>query len=117
MPVNMPVTGKILRKSSPEYFHRTLKAQFGDGYSQRAPDGLNAKTVSWTVEWGALTQAELTAVMDALDSVGGWDYINWVPLYQTVSKKFILRDGKYRVTHNSNNDFSVSCILDQVFDL
>ena len=39
-----------------EVQHRTLRAQFGDGYAQVAADGINARSESWPLSFtGRLT--------------------------------------------------------------
>ncbi len=40
-PVRMEPSGQVL--------HRMLKAPFGDGYTQVAPDGINTRTESWNL--------------------------------------------------------------------
>lgn len=54
------------------------EAQFGDGYSQRAPDGLNHRRNSWPVTFrGDL--AKITAIAAFLDARGGAEAFLWTP--------------------------------------
>lgn len=41
---------------------KILKAEFGDGYSQTAPDGLNNVKRVLSVAWDALTPTQITAM-------------------------------------------------------
>ena len=45
---------------------RLLQAQFGDGYEQRAGDGINADRVKWSLTWNAVTNEEADAIELAL---------------------------------------------------
>lgn len=112
----MPLPDKILRESSKSVSFKTIKASYGDGYSQRAPDGLNYRKESWEVKWAALTKEEMLAVTTDLDSVGGHGVIIWVPCDDVVSKKFINSDSKYSVTR-AGAMYSISISLEQVFDV
>lgn len=51
---------------------RVKTAGFGDGYVQRAADGINAATVSWELIWSALLPSEATAIRDFFLARGGW---------------------------------------------
>ena len=56
------------------------KVRFGDGYSQRAPAGLNAnlKTYSVTI---SVPRWEATALESFLAEHGGWKAFLWTPPY------------------------------------
>jgi len=58
--------------------HRTLSAQFGDGYSQEAEDGINARGESWPLEFFG-TEQELLPIKEFLDRHGGWKRFLWTP--------------------------------------
>jgi len=118
MPTALPLTSQLSTTSSKQTTFRTLKAQFGDGYSQRAANGLNAKVDSWSITWEHLSSTDKDTVLAALDSVGGWDYLTWTPFSEASSKKFIIKDGSYSVTHIEGGTwFNISTQLIQVFDL
>jgi phage-related protein len=57
---------------------RTLSAQFGDGYSQAAGDGLNNKVQSWPLQFAG-RQAEILAIQDFLDRHKGYKSFYWTP--------------------------------------
>jgi phage-related protein len=116
--IAMPYPGKILRDSDVEYMFREISAQYGDGYEQRAPDGINAVKESWTVNWGALTQVEFSALRTSILSVGTWGIITWTPCDDTVQKKFRIKKGSsLRRSRVANGIYKCSIQIEQVFDI
>lgn len=57
---------------------RVRRAQFGDGYSQLAGDGLNVKATDWNVTFEG-TYAEVKAIEDFLDAQQGYIMFQWTP--------------------------------------
>lgn len=58
--------------------HRVLSANFGDGYIQRAGDGINTKTTSWDLSCtGSLSFIQ--QVQAFLDAQGGYKAFLWSP--------------------------------------
>jgi len=56
---------------------RVLRSGFGDGYSQRAGDGLNSVISSWSVVWNALTPEEADYIDGFLAARGGHEAFSW----------------------------------------
>ena len=69
---------------------RVLRANFGDGYSQRAGDGINLFDEVWTVEWENLDSTEVVALETQLESARGVDIITWTPHGESTAKKFTI---------------------------
>lgn len=116
MAIALPLQEKILLEHSKDTRFRVLKAQFGDGYSQRIPDGINTRIDSWTIKWGALSKTEKLTVEGVLISVGGWGILTWTPTGETVEKKFILADGSYTTTYVNREVYQIETKLIEVFD-
>lgn len=116
MIIDMPLTDKILIESSKTVKFRTIKASFGDGYSQRAADGINSKVDSWEVRWGALTREEMSTIESALDSIGGHGIIKWTPCGETVEKRFINSNGSYS-RNRVGSIYAIAVSLEQVYDI
>lgn len=57
---------------------RALKAQFGDGYSQEAEDGINSRTETWPLEFIG-TESEILPIKAFLDRHGTWKGFLWTP--------------------------------------
>ncbi|WP_395066200.1 phage tail protein [Paraburkholderia silvatlantica] len=58
---------------------RVRMAQFGDGYVQRRPAGINTQDQAWNVELRNLLQPKADAVLDFLSARNGVDVFNWTP--------------------------------------
>jgi phage-related protein len=66
---------------------RILKAQFGDGYAQRARDGINTGLKTWNVIWDVIPltttvteKPSLKKIYDFLAARGGFEKFLWVQL-------------------------------------
>lgn len=55
---------------------RTKSAQFGDGYKQSAPDGINSRSQKWSLTFTGTT-AKISAIRAFLDARGGWEPFEW----------------------------------------
>jgi len=95
---------------------RILKNEFGDGYSQRAADGLNNTPASWTLIWGGRTKADIDTLEAFFEGLGGWDTIEWTPEHESTEKKFICTEWSRSFYDNDEND-TLTAKLEQVYDL
>ena len=76
---------KAIASPSGQVSFRTRTAQFGDGYSQAAGDGINTKSGVWNItvvgvknpECGNLV--DIDSVVQFLDETGGWQSFTWTP--------------------------------------
>jgi len=50
---------------------KVRRAEFGDGYSQRTPDGLNFTGRVVTLTWPALVEADLETIVSFFTGLGG----------------------------------------------
>ena len=57
------------------------KVRFGDGYSQRAPAGLNADLKTYSVTL-SVPREEATVLESFLEEHGGWKAFLWTPPYE-----------------------------------
>ncbi|MCO8251100.1 phage tail protein [Comamonas thiooxydans] len=58
--------------------HRTLRAQFGDGYAQVAGDGINPRKQSWPLEFRGRA-GQIKPIRDFLDRHAGARSFTWTP--------------------------------------
>jgi len=58
---------------------RVLKAKYGDGYEQRAGDGINTLEESWDLVWSNRTLAESNKILKFLEDQGGYSAFDWYP--------------------------------------
>jgi phage-related protein len=73
---------------SREYSARVLVTQFGDGYRQRAADGINAIGDTYNVGWENITTSEKNTIRDFLVTCAGWDAFVWTAPGDTASQKW-----------------------------
>ena len=98
-----------------EHAPKVLRADFGDGYSQRSRAGLNHDQIKTTLTWEAITTAEVAVIHDFMKARGGdqafiytlpgsAEALKWIaPTYQ----KVLTDPGLY----------SYTATLEQVFDI
>jgi phage-related protein len=58
---------------------RTKKAVFGDGYVQRAADGINNAPEMWSLVFNAKTNSDADAIETFLKGKGGHAAFTWTP--------------------------------------
>ncbi|WP_153135179.1 phage tail protein [Paraburkholderia agricolaris] len=88
------------------------KAQFGDGYAQRAPDGLNNRSSSYNLTFiGDATK--ISAIMAFLDARAGGEAFYWTPLLRPQS---LFTCEKYSEPTKDGNVYTMTAQFDQTFD-
>lgn len=93
---------------------RILETKFGDGYGQRAQDGINAITDSWSLSWDVgSTNADI--LTDFFETRGGWDSFDWTPSGESVSKKWTCKS--WSKTPTGYDVWSIKATIKQEFDL
>lgn len=115
MPAALPLSTAISQTSESTRDYRVLEMHYGNGYSQRAADGLNSVIDSWNVTWENISATDFNTVMTALDAAKGTDYFTWTAPGDSTSKKWIVSQVSRRML--SGSIYSVSATLKQVFDL
>jgi phage-related protein len=91
---------------------RVLTAQYGDGYSQRTPDGLNSLPYSWDLIF--IEQTTISQILPFLNAQLGATAFYWTPPRWTTQIKVICQKWSSPI-----NDFGVTRVLatfEQVFD-
>ncbi len=115
MPLALPLTTRISQGSTRTRTNRVLSAQFGDGYSQEAPDGINNLVDTWSITFDNLNASERATLWTALDTVGSWDYFTWTAPGDVVSKRWKVTADGVTETPMSGDLYSISFTLKQVF--
>ena len=114
MEVNLPYTEKLLKDYDVSISHSTLSSTFGDGYTQKVPEGLNSKKETWKLTWGGLLPGEKDSLLNVLDGVGVGDILLWIPLYESVEKRFKLAQN-YTFSTKNFTHYSVTCSLERIY--
>jgi phage-related protein len=92
---------------------RILKTNFGDGYSQRAGDGINTTPDSWTVEFRS-TSGNIGSIVTILETKAGHTYFTWTPPGGS-EQKWVCSEWTYALLGKST--YSLSATFEEVFDL
>lgn len=91
---------------------RTLRADFGDGYSQEAGDGINTLTDSWTISVKGRLSGVVGDVKSFIDRHGGYRAFEWeAPVGGR--KLFKCREG-YSLTHEPLDMYTLSATFEEV---
>jgi phage-related protein len=89
---------------------RTLTNKFGDGYEQRAADGINNKLRTYSLSFSRVT-ADVEAIETFLDGKGGVTSFTWTPSGGS-EVRVICREWGY--SFNSNNTRVLNCTFEEV---
>lgn len=81
---------------------RIISAQFGDGYSQEIPDGVNSILDTWSISWQNLNATERLVVVSTLDSVGSTDVLTWTPPGSSTARAFKMTNQGFTETYIAN---------------
>jgi phage-related protein len=82
---------------------RVRTAQFGDGYEQRVPDGINTSTEVWSLQFSFLSDADADDIMEFLDTAGGAAAFDWTPPNYGASIRAVCREwNKQFIRFNQN---------------
>lgn len=90
---------------------RTRKAQFGDGYSQVAGDGLNPRGQEWALEFVG-DEKTISAIAAFLDRHGGTKSFKWKPPLNALG---LWRCESYKPTALGADNYSLSAQFVQAF--
>lgn len=92
---------------------RILMAQFGDGYSQRQADGLNANPKVWSLKFENRSDSEADDIDAFLVARGGWEAFDWTDP-DGDALKFVCREwSRVREQYNLN---TVAAVFEQVYE-
>lgn len=94
---------------------RILNAQFGDGYSQRSPDGINNIVEIWDVTFEYADKSIRDTLNDTLKDFGGVNYFLWTPPYESSTKKFICQEWTQPL--NDQGSYALNAKFIQVFEV
>jgi phage-related protein len=111
LPNIRPDYANTSRKNEP----RVLWNSFGDGYSQRAADGINNDPAEWTLGWIGRPLADINTLDDFFKARKGFEAFDWTPERETTSKKFVCKTWNRSFVWNGNDSITATFI--QVFDI
>lgn len=90
---------------------RIKKVEFGDGYTQEAPDGLNYNLYTWGLNWETLTQTEKTTMENFLVARKGYETFLWS---DPSAIQYRVKCRSWSVTEIAPKIYSIKCTFNQV---
>ncbi|MGI0119683.1 phage tail protein [Zooshikella sp. RANM57] len=95
---------------------RVLEANFGDGYTQRAADGINNIRDTWSVTWENRDTADIFTLVKFLKARGGFQAFYWTPPGEVEPRKWICKafDGP---TPAGPDTYTLEASFKEVFEL
>ena len=91
-----------------------LEAEFGDGYSQRAANGINSLKDSWDLEW-VLNDTDKDTLIAFFEARGGHESFGWTPSSEDTEKMWTCRSWN-RSYIESDDVFKITATLKQCYD-
>lgn len=94
---------------------RIKRSDFGDGYSQRAGDGLNSIKRNYNFNWNAIGVAAAQAIEDFLEARGGHEAFLYTPPREADPRKFICTE--WARGYSGGDADSITATFEEVPDL
>lgn len=94
---------------------RVLKAEFGDGYAQRAADGINNNPLESAPRWTNLTEAEKNTIINFFDARAGYEAFLFTYEDEASAKGFVCEEWGW--THEDAAGYTVQARFREVFDV
>jgi phage-related protein len=101
--------------SSREYTAKILETKMGDGYRQRAGNGINAIDQNYNVGWENITTTEKNTIRDFLIARAGWDAFVWTAPGDSASSKWTC--VTFKETDKGSGYWSFSAVFRKEFDV
>jgi phage-related protein len=92
---------------------RVVTVKFGDGYQQRAGDGINTLPRTWSVQFKNFDRAVADQIDAFLRARGGIEAFVWQPPLGTTSKWLC---GKWQLSSEGPYLASISATFEEVFE-
>jgi len=93
---------------------RVRKTQFGDGYVQRSPDGINNMPAKWQLTFKDVTLAAGDAMVAFLRARGGVEAFDWCPPRETALKRWTCSSWS-RTLPDADGLSTVQAVFEQDF--
>lgn len=91
---------------------KVREVAFGDGYTQRNPDGINNVLLKLNLNFDLRTNAEATAILHFLHTRGGWESFIFTPPDPYSTKKlFICKD--WATSFNFLDNYTIKAVFEE----
>lgn len=115
MPLDALPSVGISYSSKADNACRVLRTDFGDGYSQRAADGINSLKESWTLVWEKISSTNYGTLISFFEGKAGYIAFTWTPPGESTSKTWICQ--KWSKEPAEVNYYNITAELERVFDI
>jgi len=93
---------------------RVLQADFGDGFAQRARDGINSDPLTLRLSWTNLTESEKDEIDAFLVARGGYEAFDWQMPTESSSRRWVCPSWSFDLV--DAGVFALSATFREVFD-
>ncbi len=93
---------------------RVLTAEFGDGYAQVAPDGINNNPATWSLSFKSRTDEEAGEIVDFLETQGADEAFWWTDLFGQMGR---YRCPTFKRKPMPGAQSEITATFEQTFDL
>lgn len=90
---------------------RIKRVEFGDGYTQEAPDGINYNLYTWNLSWDSLTYDEKAEIEAFLVLRKGYETFLWT---DPDGVEFRVKCRSWSVAENNPKIYSIKATFNQV---
>ena len=111
----LPLQSKITASNQGKTTFKILEARYGNGYSQRAKDGLNNARATWELTWSGINKTELQTIQTAFDDAAGVDVFVWTPFGESLPKKWSI--AEWSKAYTDDGFINVYATLNQEYDI
>lgn len=91
---------------------KVLEARFGDGYAQRAADGINNNPQIWTLTFENISLVDADAIESFLSTAGGVTPFDWTPPGKP-SARFVCK--QWSRTYGAPGSYNMNMTFEQDF--
>ena len=114
----LPLQDFIIQSALKTVKYATIAAQFGDGYMQRAGDGINKKQENWSITYDNLDQTQRDEVWVFIEIVEQSDVIEWTAPGDLSEKNWII-DPETDINEQAKagDIYTIRFTLKRVYDL
>lgn len=95
--------------------YKVKTIDYGDNYSTRTAESLNAVRQKWKWQWKSLRQEDAETLRDFFAARKGIESIQWTPPTETQARSYVA-DGGFRMNFSKFNSFDCSISVMEVFD-
>ena len=112
---------QISQRSRHEKRYATLAVQYGDGYMQRASDGINPEQEMWNVRYDNLDRTQYQTMLAFFDTVKMSGVIEWAPTIEgspAIELKWVVdHESDIKINNKTGDFYDITFTLKRVYDL